>query len=55
MFASILTVVAVDSASAITASGTAVYVVPAAAAAGTTGRRTLQVDGDVFMGDKVQT
>ncbi len=28
---------------------------PAAAAAGTTGRRTLQVDGDVFMGDKVQT
>ncbi|MDF2995807.1 MAG: hypothetical protein K0R27_1444, partial [Xanthobacteraceae bacterium] len=33
----------------------AVYVVPAAAAAGTTGRRTLQVDGDVFMGDKVQT
>jgi hypothetical protein len=55
MFASILVVVAVDSASAITASGTAVYVVPAAAAAGTTGRRTLQVDGDVFMGDKVQT
>jgi hypothetical protein len=55
MFASVLAFAAVDPAHAITPSGVAVSVVPAAAAAGTTGRRTLQVDGDVFMGDKVQT
>lgn len=36
-------------------SGTAVSVIPAAAANGAEGRRVLKVDGDVFMGDKVQT
>jgi hypothetical protein len=36
-------------------SGTAVSVIPAAAANGAEGRRILKVDGDVFMGDKVQT
>ena len=55
LFAYVLAFAAVDPAHAITPSGVAVSVVPAAAAAGTTGRRTLQVDGDVFMGDKVQT
>ncbi len=53
--ASPLVITTVDHARAVSPSGTAVSVVPNAAAAGTTGRRTLQVDGDVFMGDKVQT
>ncbi len=53
--ASPLAVTTLDHARAVSPSGTAVSVVPAAAAAGSTGRRTLQVDGDVFMGDKVQT
>jgi hypothetical protein len=40
---------------AIDASGKTIAVIPAAAALGNEGRRILQVDGPIFMGDKVET